>query len=43
MSITTRAPYGLELEYMPLDAFGGAGPHKLNPIAYSLDPWLLHP
>jgi len=36
MSITTRAPYGLELEYMPLDAFGGAGPHKLNPIAYSL-------
>ena len=36
MSITTRAPYGFELEYMPIDAFGGAGPHKLNPIAYSL-------
>ena len=36
MSITTRAPYGFELEYMPIDAFGGANPHKLNPIAYSL-------
>lgn len=36
MSITTRAPYGFELEYMPIDAFGGAGPNKLNPIAYSL-------
>lgn len=36
MSITTRAPYGFELEYMPLDAFGGTGPHRLTPIAAAL-------
>jgi hypothetical protein len=36
MSITTRAPYGFELEYMPLDAFGGTGPHRITPIAAAL-------
>jgi hypothetical protein len=36
MSITTRAPYGFELEYMPLDAFGGTGPHRLTPVAAAL-------
>ena len=30
MSITTRAPFGAELEYMPQDAFGGM---RLTPIA----------
>lgn len=33
MSITTRAPYGAELEYMPINAFGGVSQFKLNPIA----------
>jgi len=36
MSITTRAPYGLELEVMPLEAFGGVRGHKLTPIAASM-------
>jgi hypothetical protein len=36
MSITTRAPYGFELEYMPLNAFGGTGPHRMTPIAAAL-------
>jgi hypothetical protein len=33
MSITTRAPYGAELEYMPINAFGGINQFKLNPVA----------
>lgn len=36
MSITTRAPYGFELEAMPLEAFGGVSGHKLTPIAASM-------
>lgn len=36
MAITTSAPYGAELEYMPLEAFGGVGGFKLKPIPGSL-------
>lgn len=36
MSITTRSPYGFELEAMPLGAFGGVGGHRLKPIPGSL-------
>jgi hypothetical protein len=37
MSITTRAPYGFEAEYMPIGAFGGVNGFKRNPIASSID------
>jgi hypothetical protein len=36
MAITTNAPYGVELEVMPLEAFGGVGGHRLKPIPGSL-------
>lgn len=36
MSITTRVPYGFEMEAMPLEAFGGVGGHRLKPIPGSL-------
>jgi hypothetical protein len=42
MSITTRAPYGFELEAMPIEAFGGVGKFKRSPIAASLQGTNLH-
>jgi hypothetical protein len=42
MSITTRVPYGFELEAMPIEAFGGVGKFKRTPIASSLQGMNLH-